>query len=531
MTRIPAVLAGPRRAGLCKVLAAILVQAAAAAAGAFATRALFGALHMADSLPLTAALILAGSGFGIAMARVLAQLAGERVGQSYALAIRCALWDHGTRASASSVAARRQGYTSLRFVGDMSAFRNWAGRGLPRLMSAMVLIPATLAVLGALHMPFLIAVAPIYGLALAIILIGGLTMPAKQRQLRAKRASLAADMAERMPVAPHLGALGRRRTEHRNLFRKSEKMIRSALSATRLRASLRAVCDAAAGLAALAVILSGAHSGAQTATIAAGLAALGLALAPMRQIAGVWTMWSAFRVAHAKVQSLLDRPSDRASGPGRTLPSNALSVTMRGVSSGPLQGLDLEVPAGAVLRLTGQNGAGKSHLLALLAGLETPKTGTIALSGMPLPEIAQGSLRRSVMRIADDPVILRGSLRRALALGLDNRPDDRQLREAALACGLGSLLARDGGLDSTVSEAGRTLSPGERTKIALARAMLGSPRLVLIDDARARLDRVGQAALTRWLKGLEATTIIADPGNAPQPDCSFRRDLDNPGPH
>jgi len=526
---IPPLTGGGRRRMLVRVFAATCAEAAAAATGAFATRALFGALHGTTALPAWALVALAASGVGIAAARVAARVAGERLGQSYALAIRRALFDHGTRVSASAVAARRQGYVALRFVGDMTAFRNWAGLGLPRLMAAGVLIPAALAVLALLHAPFLLVVAPIHAAALAAIGLGGLGLPARQRRLRARRAALAADMAERMPVAPELGALGRRRAEGRRMARRAERMIAAAISRQRWSEALRAVPDIAAGLAAVAIIVIGGRTDAGAATVAAGLAALGLSLSPMRDLAGVWAQVSAFRVAHAKVAALLARPARRDAGAGRALPVGPIRVSLKGLTSGPLRSLDAEVPAGARVRLTGANGAGKSRLLALLAGLETAEAGALHLSGVPVGEVSQGSLRRRVARIADDPVILRGSLRRALTLGLEPRPDDARVLATVARCGLGACLARCGGLDGGISEGGRMLSAGERVKIALARAMLRRPRLILLDDATTRLDPAGRAALLAWLEASDATVIAADAGVTPLPGCSALLELPGGG--
>ena len=144
---MPRLLQNGRRRGLMVVTLVTLVQGAAAGVAAFATRGLFDAMAAQAALPPGLLVALAASGVLIAGARVLSRLTGERLGQDYALAIRLALLDHASGMPASAVARRRSGYMSLRFVGDMTAFRNWLGKGLPRLIAAMVLIPAACAVL------------------------------------------------------------------------------------------------------------------------------------------------------------------------------------------------------------------------------------------------------------------------------------------------------------------------------------------------------------------------------------------------
>ncbi|MBD3739003.1 MAG: hypothetical protein IE938_21450, partial [Pseudomonas balearica] len=218
-----------RRRGLFAVTLVTLVQGVAAGVAALATRGLFEAMQAGSPLPpgLLAALI--GSGLVIAGAQVLSRLMGERLGQSYALDIRLALFDHASGMPASAVAKRRSGYMSLRFVGDMTAFRNWLGKGLPRLIAAMVMIPTACTVLWLLEPRFALVVAPLFAIMLVILAITGPKLEPLHRRLRARRARIAAEMAERMPLAPELDRLGRRPTELRQLRKRTEKMIRAAL--------------------------------------------------------------------------------------------------------------------------------------------------------------------------------------------------------------------------------------------------------------------------------------------------------------
>jgi len=271
---LPALLDRGRGRGLALVAALTLVQGAAAGAAAFATRALFEAMHGGGALPLAELAVLVGAGAVIAATRVAARLTGERIGQAYARQIRAALFDHAARMPARAVAARRAGYMSLRFVGDMTAFRNWLGLGLPRLVAGALLIPATLAVLWLLDPVFVWAVLPVFALTLLGISLGGLRLVPLQRQLRMRRARIAAEMAERMPMAPHLDRLGRRGTELAQLDKRTDAMVKAALRHRLAAETLKALPDLAAGVAAALVILAGHRAGLSAGSIAAALAAL-----------------------------------------------------------------------------------------------------------------------------------------------------------------------------------------------------------------------------------------------------------------
>ncbi|MGX0879558.1 ABC-type multidrug transport system fused ATPase/permease subunit [Roseovarius sp. MBR-154] len=226
---VPRLLENGRWRGLVTVSLVTLVQGAAAGVAAFATRRLFDAMHAGTTLPpgLLAALI--ASGLVIAGTRMLSRLMGERLGQGYALAIRLALLKHASGMPASAVAKRRSGYMSPRFVGDMTAFRDWLGKGLPRLIAAAVMIPAACAVLWLLEPRFALGIAPLFAVTLAVLAVAEPRLEPLHRRLRARRALIAAEMAERMPLAPELDRMGRRPAEMRQLRKRSERMIRAAL--------------------------------------------------------------------------------------------------------------------------------------------------------------------------------------------------------------------------------------------------------------------------------------------------------------
>ncbi len=508
---MPALLGGGRRSVLLGVFAVTCVEGGAAGAAALATRELFGVLHADGSLPALWLTVLAGSGLVIGVSRIVARTRGELAGQTYAKEIRCRLFSHASKMAASDVDARRAGYMSLRFVGDLSAFSNWLALGLPRLMSACVLVPVTLAVLGILHLPFLLVVSPLYIAALLLIGVGGFRLLELQLKQRSHRAAMAADMAERMPLAPQLRRLGRHSRELQRIHQQSQRLISSSLARLRWAQALKVVPDASAGIGAACVIWIGATTAAPVSIIAGGLAALGIALSPMRDLASVWNLLSAYRVARNKCQAALNRSTRPYNAKGKRFPPGAISVDLQGIAVGRLRDFNASIKRGEHVCLLGDNGVGKSRLLLVLAGLEHPHAGRIRLAGSPITRVSPASLRRRVAVIDDSPPILHGSLRRVFTLGLDSRPGDASILGVARRLGLSPLVKQLGGLDGKVGENGRTLSRGEKLKVAAVRAMLGNPGLVLIDTSVNQLDTRGLQALVVWLKQHTVTVIAVDP--------------------
>lgn len=506
---MPPLLSPGRRRGVLRVTLLALAQGAAAALAAFATRDLFRALNGPDqSLPALPLALLILSGAAIALTRVLARIEGERLGQGYALEIRCMLFEHAAGMAISDVAARRSGFMSLRFVGDMTAFRNWAGRGLPRLVAGAVQIPAALAVLWWLAPVFLGAAGGPVGVALLAVVLGGAGLVPLHRRLRRLRARIAADMAERMPLAPELDRLGRRPRELRRLRRHSAEMIRASLTRLRMAETLKAAPDLMAGLAAALLIRAGAGAGLEPGTIAGALAALGLTLTPLRNLAGALNHYSAWRTAHARCAAALAR-TQRAPYGRLGLPGGPVALRIRNL---PLPGtapLSCDLRKGRVAQLSLDEPAATA-LFNMLLGLEPPQSGTIRLSGIAIGDLSRGSLRRNVCRLGPLVPLLQGSLRRALTIGLDIAPDDARLTARIAELGLTRLLEPVGGLDARIGEGGRTLPAATRTAISLVRAALARPRLILIgQDIAAAGPELADLA-RRWSRASGSTVLCAE---------------------
>ena len=502
---LPPLLDRKRDRGLATVAALTLLQGTAAGAAAFATRGLFEALHEGVALPVDGLAILAFAGAVIAVTRVASRHAAERIGQAYARQIRAALFEHAARMPASAVAKQRAGYMSLRFVGDMTAFRNWLGLGLPRLIAGAVMIPATLTVLWLLDPVFAFVVLPIVLVTATVITVWGTRLVGLQRRLRARRARIAAEMAERMPLAPHLDRLGRRGTELALLEKRTDAMIGVALRHRLAAETLKALPDLAAGIAAALVIFAGYRAGIGTGGIAGALAALGLLVSPLRDLGGVWNHHAAFRAAAMKAEAAMVRPPRALYQSGLSLPKEAVAVVFDKVllPSGDL--LNCQLPPGTAADLT-VNELDIQAVGDILLGLDTPASGRILLSGVDLRDLSRGSLRRGVQLIGANPEILQGSLRRVLVMGLacGQRPGDAVLEEFVRDEGLLPLLERLGGLNGTVREGGKNLTRGERIAISLIRVRLMRPRLILLDPD---VDERTQTRLDIHLRKRGATVI------------------------
>ncbi|WP_108883223.1 ATP-binding cassette domain-containing protein [Anderseniella sp. Alg231-50] len=511
MSALPPITGEARWRGISLVVALALGQAAAAGIAAFATRDVFAAFRDASTaLPVLALGLVASAGIAIALLRFGERVVAEQVGQNYAASLRLKLFRHMTRVSARDLSERRSGALSLRFVGDLAAVRGWVSLGLARMISSLIVLPAATGALFLMNPDLGIAAGIPIAIGLTVLVLAGPRLGPAHKRLRSRRARLAADMSERIPHAPELRLLGRVRTETRQMEDKTEKLIDAALERARGAALLRAIPDAVSGVAAASVFLVALHSGAPGAEAAGALAAVGLMVQPMRDLAGVWDRHRAWRVARDKCAALLAVPKlvGKDQADRQPLANQAQRLRFEAVTSGALSNFSVTAEPGRRIAVIGPNGAGKSTLLSLAAGLELPASGNVTVGGLMATGLTARERRRLIALVGTRSPILAGSMRRALTMGSDDRPDDAAIVAQAQAFGLAQVLDRIGGLDGKVSEAGRNLSAGEIRRVLLTRAALSRPGLLLLDEPDDALDQDGPGLVDQLIRECGATTLV-----------------------
>jgi ATP-binding cassette subfamily B protein len=176
-----------------------------------------------------------------------------------------------------------------------------------------------------------------------------------------------------------------------------------------------------------------------------------------------------------------------------------------------LHGIDFEVGPGQTVALVGSSGAGKSTIAQLLARLYDVDTGAVELAGTDVRSVSFASLRSTVGMVTQDGHLFHESIRANLLLA-DPNADEARLWDALRRARLDALVrSLPDGLDTTVGERGYRLSGGERQRMTIARLLLASPRVVILDEATAALDSTNeaavQAALTEALAGRTAVVI------------------------
>lgn len=175
-----------------------------------------------------------------------------------------------------------------------------------------------------------------------------------------------------------------------------------------------------------------------------------------------------------------------------------------------LHGVDLEIPANAITVLSGPSGAGKTTIIDLLIGLHRPASGRILIGDTPVEELDIVQWRKQVGYVPQELSLFHASVRMNLTLG-DTTISDEAIHAALRQAGAdGFIAALPQGLDTDVGETGSKLSGGQRQRISLARALVGGPKLLILDEVTSALDPHTEAEIVENIAGLRgAYTIIA----------------------
>jgi ABC-type multidrug transport system fused ATPase/permease subunit len=175
-----------------------------------------------------------------------------------------------------------------------------------------------------------------------------------------------------------------------------------------------------------------------------------------------------------------------------------------------LRGIDLDVAAGASVAVVGETGSGKTTIAKLLCRLADPSTGTVRIGGVDLRTVDPTARRAAIRMVPQDGFLFDTTLVENVRVGRADATDE-EVRAAFDALGLGAWLDDlPGGLAAPVGERGSNLSVGERQLVALARAQLGDPGLLILDEATSSVDPETEQALTEALDRLSAgRTVIS----------------------
>ena len=466
---------------------------------------------------------------------------GSRIGEGLILDLRKEVFTHVLRQPVAFFTRAQTGALVSRLNSDVIGAQAAFTSILSGLVSNLVLMLLILAAL--FSMSWQITLLAL--LLLPVFLLPARLMGTRLSQLTRRQMTLNADMHTRMTERFNVaGALlvrlfGRPAEEDREYAVRAAGVRDAGVSIAVNRVVVMAGLGLVASLAtALVYGLGGLMAVAgelTTGTLVAMAALLSRLYAPLTALSNVRVDIMTALVSFERIFEVLDLPPlVREADDPTDIPQGAVGVRLEGVSFAypaadevsiasleqrpeaetldghlVLRDIDVEVPPGAMVALVGPSGAGKTTLTALVARLYDPTEGSVSIGGVDLREASTASLRRTVGVVTQEAHMFNDTVRANLRYA---RPEvtDAQIWEALRAARIDGLVARlPDGLDTVVGDRGHRLSGGEKQRLAIARLLLKSPSVVVLDEATAHLDSESEAAVQRALdEALSGRTSI-----------------------
>ena len=447
----------------------------------------------------------------------------ERVSQSVAFDFRNDLYAKIQRLSFSYHDRTQTGQLMIRATDDVEKVRQFIGQGLLLAVQALVLVVTTLIVLAFTNLSLTLVVLPILPLAVASFMLFGSRAQPLFMQVQIRLSRLNTVLQENLAGIRVVKAFAREPQEQRRFDAAADDLLGQQIRIARLFSLLFPLIFLIANLGQAAVLHFG---GVQ---IIGGTLTLGewqkfslyliYIFFPMGQFGFVITQMSQASASASRIFEILDAKNEVEDAPGAPdLPPVSGRVAFENVTlhyfgggEPVLRDVSFIAKPGQTVALLGATGSGKSSIINLIPRFYDPSGGRIVIDGLDVREVSLDSLRSQIGIVLQDTTLFSGTIRENIAFG---RPEANQAdieSAARSAAAHDFIVGFPEGYDTPVGERGTTLSGGQRQRLAIARALLLDPRILILDDSTSSVDAVTehhiQQALDQLMRGRTSFVI------------------------
>ncbi|MGZ8793516.1 MAG: ABC transporter ATP-binding protein [Gaiellaceae bacterium] len=445
-----------------------------------------------------------------AMSYVQTYLTGW-VGERILADLRIALFRHLQRLSLGFYERTRAGVIISRLTNDVEAIDQLVTDGVTSLVQNSLTLIGTAILLFVLDWRLALATLAVIPLMSIATVIFRVSSTRAYRAVRERLGLVTATLAEDIAGMRVVQAFTRQDANTRNFKAVSERYRDSNMETVVLNALYFPFVDLLSSIALAVVLGYGGHlyfNGDVTlGTLFAFMLYVQNFFDPVQQLSQLYNTFLSATAALDKIMDVMEEEPEVLDQPGaQPLPSVDGRVTFDavrfGYGTGPevLHELDLDVPAGTTVALVGHTGAGKSTIAKLLARFYDPRGGRIMIDGRDLRGVTQSSLRRQLGIVPQEGFLFAGTVTENIAFG---RPDAKpeEVVQAAQTVGAHEFILRlEDGYETQLQERGSRLSLGQRQLVALARALLADPRLLILDEATSSVDIGTERKIERALR-------------------------------
>jgi ABC-type multidrug transport system fused ATPase/permease subunit len=468
--------------------------------------------------------LIAAAGVARLVLSVSRRLIAGRVSLGVEVDLRNLLYGHLQKLELSFFDRQQTGQLMSRATVDLQAVRFFLGYGLIFIAqslltivlaaAAMMVVEPELAILSLLPVPFVVLLASSFGKR---------SRPALQ-EVQQQIAELTAVVEENISGVRVVKAFAREPLQLSRFHDAVERLFRQAVFANRIQARFGPAISFLPNLGLAVILLVGGRQvidGSLTlGQFTAFYAYLLMLISPMRTLGYMLGAAQRATASGARIFQVLDRQPELVApagapplpdGPGR-VELQDVSLTFEGAVRPALSEVNLTLEGGRTLAVVGPMGSGKTALVSLLPRLYDVSSGAVLIDGADVRSLDLASLRGAIALVNDDPFLFSASVHENIAYA---RPEASraEVEEAARAAQAEEFIqALPDGYDTVVGERGLTLSGGQRQRLAIARAILADPRILILDDATSSVDASTEAAIKEALRRLlpgRTTLVIA----------------------